>query len=152
MQDNQQLIDELNRFLKGRYMGMHQYERLIEHAKNAQLKEWLQSFQAQAEEEAHKVADRIRQLGGEPVDDIGMMGEIQVWMQKLKGTPESTEDILQDAIIGENKYGIHLSHRMVAGDLDEESTRLVDSIFEADQKRIDRMKQWLESNKIVGSK
>lgn len=143
--DQQQVIAELNRFLRGRYMGLHQYEQLILHAKDEQLKEMLQKFQKHAKLGAKKVADRIKQLGGEPVDGVGILGEIRLWMSKFNGYPTNTADILQDAYTGENKYGIHMSHEMVAGDLDEESTKLIDEILEEDQKRVDQIAHWLKA-------
>ena len=129
-------------------MGIQQYEQLIHHAKDQQLKEMLQKFQKHAKLGAQKVADRIKQLGGDPVDGVGILGEIRLWMSKFKGYPTNTADILQDAYIGENKYGIHMSHDMVAGDLDEESTKLVDEILEEDQKRVDQMVKWLKSMNV----
>jgi bacterioferritin len=147
MQPKKQVIDELNRFLRGRYTGIRQYEHLIERAQDPQLKEMLQQFQQQAKREAAKVAERIQNLGGRPVDGAGMMGEVRDWMQKWTDMVrrDSAEEILRDAYAGENRYGIHMSHRMVGGDLDPESTKLVDEILEEDQKRVDRLKRWLES-------
>ena len=144
MQNKQHVIDELNRFLRGRYMGIHQYEQLIRHANDPQLQQLLQTFQAHAKMGTQQVAERIEQLGGKPADGVGVMGEIREWMQKLKGYPERSEDILHDALVGENKYGIHFSHRMVAGELDEESAKLIDTILEEDQKRADQLQRLLE--------
>lgn len=143
--NKQRVIDELNVFLKGRYMGIHQYERLIEHAKDSRLKSLLQDFQEQSKLEAQKVARRIQDLGGVPVDGVGMMGELREWMQRLKKQPDQIEEILRDAFIGERKYGVHFSHEMVAGDIDEESVKLIDNILENDQKRADQLQHYLES-------
>lgn len=148
--DRQKVIDELNRFLRGRYMGLHQYEQLILRAKNPHLKEMLQKFQKHAKLGAKMVADRIRQLGGEPVDGVGILGEIRIWMEKFQVSPDRAIDILHDAYIGENKYGIHMSHEMVAGDIDEESKRIIDQILEEDQKRADQIKRWLEAMGVSG--
>jgi len=144
-QQKEKVIGELNRFLRGRYMGLHQYEQLILHCKNSQLKEMLQKFQKNAKLESKKVVERIRELGGEPVDGVGILGEIRLWMDKFQGHPERTIDILHDAYVGENKYGIHMSHEMVAGDLDEKSKQLIDQILEEDQKRVDQLKKWLDA-------
>jgi bacterioferritin len=141
--NNEKVIAELNRFLRGRYMGIHQYAELVKHARDPRLKDLLRRFRDHAEKGAEMVAERIRQLGGEAVDGVGVMGEVQLWMQKLKGYPEQTEHILRDALKGENRYGIRLSHEMVAGDLDEESKQLIDTILEEDQKRADELHRWL---------
>ena len=68
-------------------MGLHQYEQLILHAKDEQLKETLQKFQKHAKLGAKKVADRIKQLGGEPVDGVGILGDIRLWMSKFNRYP-----------------------------------------------------------------
>lgn len=141
----QRVIDELNGFLKGRYMGIRQYERLIERAKDPDVKDLLQRFRDQAERGAQTIARRIRELGGKPADGPGLMGEMQLWMQKLGGAPEDVRDILRDALVGENKYGIHFSHKMVAGELDRESKDVVDKVLEEDQKRVDELRKKLEA-------
>lgn len=145
----QRVIDELNGFLKGRYMGIHQYGRLIERARDPALKEMLERFREHAELGAQNIARRIRQLGGEPVDGPGMLGELQLWMQKFGDAPEDARDILHDALVGENKYGIHVSREMVAGDLDEESKRVVDTVLEEDQKRVDQLREALGAKATV---
>lgn len=137
----QRAMRELNGFLKGRYMGIHQYERLIEHAREPELKDMLQRFREHAELGAQMIARRIRELGGDPVDGPGVMGEMQLWMQKFKDAPEDTREILHDALVGENRYGIHFSHKMVGGDLDEESAKVVDTVLEEDQKRVDELRK-----------
>jgi len=142
-QKKRRVIKELNRFLKGRYMGIHQYEHLISRAKDPQVKDLLQKLQQHAKMGAQKIAERIQDLGGEAADGAGVMGEIREWLQKLRDRPEDARDILHDALVGENKYGIHFSHKMVAGELDEESAKLVDMVLEEDQKRVDLLKKYL---------
>ncbi len=73
--DQQKVIDELNRFVRGRYMGLHQYEQLILHAKDPQVKEMLQRFQKHAKLGTIKVVNRIKELGGEPIDGVGILGK-----------------------------------------------------------------------------
>lgn len=142
-QKKRQIIKELNRFLKGRYMGIHQYEHLISRARDPQVKDLLQELQRHAKLGAQKIAERIQDLGGEAADGTGVMGEIREWLQKLQDQPGDAKDILHDALVGENKYGIHFSHKMVAGELDEESAKLVDMVLEEDQKRVELLKKYL---------
>jgi len=151
MDDRQKrrVIDELNGFLKGRFMGIRQYERLIERANDPELKDMLRRFRDHAELGAEKIARRIRELGGEPVDGPGLMGEMQLWMQKFGDAPEDVRDILRDALVGENKYGIRFSHKMVAGELDRESKNVVDTVLEEDRKRVDELRRKLEETAPV---
>ena len=151
MDDKQKMkvIKELNGFLKGRYMGIEQYERLLERANDPETKDMLRQFKEHAELGAKKIARRIFELGGEPVDGPGFMGELQLWMQQLRDAPEDTRDILHDALVGENKYGIHFSHKMVGGDLDQESKNVVDTVLEEDQKRVDELRRTLQAKALV---
>jgi bacterioferritin len=140
----EKVIKELNGFLKGRYMGIEQYERLLERAKDPETQDLLREFKKHAELGAEKIARRIAELGGEPVDGPGIMGEMQLWMQRFRDAPEDVRDILHDALVGENKYGIHFSHKMVGGDLDQESKNVVDTVLEEDQKRVDELRRKLQ--------
>jgi bacterioferritin len=144
MDENERVVAELNRFLQGRYMGIRQYQHLIDHARDGEIKELLRTFQAHAARGAEMVAERIRRLGGKPADELSIMGKLRDWMAQWKHYPEETEDVLRDALAGENKYGIRFSHAMVAGDLDEESARLIDRILEEDQRRVDRIRAVLQ--------
>lgn len=139
----EKVIDELNRFLKGRYMGVHQYEHLIHRAKDLRLKELLQQFQEDAKLGAQRVARRIQELGGQAADGVGVMGEVREWMQRWKDHSDDSADIVRAALTGETRYGIRYSHDMVAGELDEESVKIIDTLLEEDQKRADRLEQWL---------
>lgn len=142
--EREQIIQALNDFLRGRYMGIRQYEHLIESAKDERLKKELERYQEHAKIGAKKIAKRIEELGGEPVDGVGVMGTIREWIEQRKGYPAETEEILHQAYVGENKYGIHLSHRIVAGELDPDSKHLVDDILEEDQKRVNQIKRQLQ--------
>jgi len=142
----QRVIRELNGFLKGRYMGIHQYEHLISQAKDPELKDLLQRFQEHAKLGAQKIARRIQDLGGKAVDSAGLLGEVREWLQQFKKSPRDPKEILHDALVGENKYGVHFSHKMVVGVLDEESAKIVDTVLEEDQKRVDELKKLLKQN------
>ena len=136
---NETLIRELNQFLKGRYMGIHQYEHLIGVAKSERVKRELQHIQQETKEQASKVAARIQDLGGMAADDVGFIGQIQEAIKNVKGFPDTDEGILKEALRGESKYAIQKSHEIVAGDLDETSTKLIDDILEQDRRHLDRL-------------
>jgi len=93
--------------------------------------------------------DEIEPVYLPPADGPGLMGEMQLWMQKFGDAPEDVRDILRDALVGENKYGIRFSHKMVAGELDRESKNVVDTVLEEDQKRVDELRRKLEETAPV---
>ncbi|MCI3923162.1 ferritin-like domain-containing protein [Paenibacillus sp. TRM 82003] len=138
--NNDTTIGALNEFLRGRYMGVHQLEYLIEQAQGHEdAKRLLQDMQAATKAQAARVAKRIQDLGGVAATDVGAMGRVQEWIQQWKSAPRSAEDILRQAFRGEHKYGIHLSHDIVKGDLDTDSAKLIDDILDEDHRHVDRM-------------
>lgn len=136
------VIKELNAFLKGQYMGIHAYEHLIQSVDDFYIKKELQEIQQDHKIHAMRVAERIQNLGGHPVDDEGFIGSIQEFMSRFT-TPESTDGILRTALKGEDYYGIQMSHEIVKGDLDVESKQLVDEILRHDEKHVARLRELL---------
>ncbi|QOR67787.1 ferritin-like domain-containing protein [Cytobacillus suaedae] len=133
---NQEIvIKELNAFLKGQYMGIHQYEHCIKHLEDPSIRIEFQKIQQEHKEHASQVAERIQNLGGVPVDDEGLMGSIQNYMSGFS-IPNTTEDIIKFAKEGEDQYGIHMSEEIVKGDLDPESKALIESILDKDRQHI----------------
>lgn len=130
------VVKELNAFLKGQYMGIHSYEELIQKVKDPKIKTELQKIQQDHKLHAAMVAERIQNLGGRPVDDEGLIGSIQEFMSRFT-MPTDTHEILQVALKGEDDYGIQMSEEIVKGDLDPESKQLIERILDADRKHVD---------------
>lgn len=133
---NQDVVKELNAFLKGQYMGIHAYEHLIQRAGDPEVKGLLQQIQQDHKQHALKVAERIQDLGGTPADDEGFVGSIQGIISRVT-TPNDTQGILQSALKGEGYYGVEVSEEIVKGDLDPESKRIVESILDEDRQHVD---------------
>lgn len=134
---SQNIIKELNAFLKGQYIGIHAYETFIYNAPDSKTKGILQDIQQDHKQHANKVAERIQNLGGEPVDDVGFVGSITEIINDLKGSPpETTQDIFTSALKGENYYGIQVSEEIVKGDLDPESKKIIEEILDEDRKHV----------------
>ena len=136
------VINTLNEFLQGQYMGIHAYEHLIERLEDDQVKKQFQMIQQNHKEHAMQVAERIQNLGGTPVNNEGVIGSIQGFMSQFT-LPESTEDIIESAIKGESDYGIGMSEKIVRGDLDPESYQLIEQIFDEDRKHVEFLRDLL---------
>lgn len=128
-------IDELNEFLQGEYMGIHAYELYIKQAKDKHVKRELQFIQQDHKLHAIRIAERIQNLGGMAVDDVGVRGHIGEWMLHLKGVPETPKDIIKGALQGE-KMGIAKLKKMTEGDLDGDSLRFVEDLLQEDHRHI----------------
>lgn len=138
--ENTGVVKELNAFLKGRYMGIHQYENYIQKANDAKFKVELQRLQQDHKRHAQLVAERIQNLGGTPVESPGFTGTIQEWMSEIKGFPETDEELLLGMLKAEDKYAVELSEEIVKGDLDPDSTKLIEQIIDEDRQHVQFLK------------
>ncbi len=130
----QQAITELNNVLKGNYMAIDSYDRYIEHVQDPNIKTVLQQIQQDHKESAARISERIQNLGGDPVNGVGIIGTISETFQTLTGTPEDTARLIQDACNGES-MGIQKTEQ-IAAQLDPTSRALVTEILERDRKHV----------------
>ena len=132
------VIKELNEYLKGEYMGIHAYEHYLKNAQDQNIKTTLQKIQQDHKQHAVKIAERIQDLGGKAVEDNGFMGSVRETMMKLKGFPDRTEEILKGVIKGQ-QMGIRATEEIVRGDLDAESLQIVENNLAEDRSHIHQL-------------
>lgn len=135
------VIRELNEFLKGQYMGIHSYEHYIEKLEDERIKEQFQTIQQGHKQHAMRVATRIQDLGGTPVDDEGVVKSVQGFINQLN-LPDTSEGLIQGALKGE-AMGIAASEKIVRGDLDPESRQLIEEILDHDRQHIFELNELL---------
>lgn len=136
------VIKELNTFLEGNYMAIHAYEKYIHHIDDVKIKQVFQEIQQNHKQHATMIAERIQNLGGIPVDDVGLMGNIAELLNSLKGSTKDPAHILKDALVGEHR-GIEKSKELLNDDLDPESLTLVKHILDADEQHVDLLDKLL---------
>ncbi|USK31804.1 ferritin-like domain-containing protein [Bacillus sp. F19] len=129
------VVKTLNNFLKGQYMGIHAYEHHIQKLKDPYLKNEFQRIQQDHKNHALKVAERIQNLGGTPVDDEGLIGSVQGFMGQFM-IPDNSAGIIESVLKGEDYYGIQISEEIVKGDLDPESRQLIEEILDKDREHV----------------
>lgn len=139
-----QIVKELNAFLKGNYMAIESYERFLEKINEPEIRKIFQKIKANHEEHAKLVQERIRNLGGEPVDSSGIIGDMVDWMDQFKLETKELPHITKDAQTGEFR-GIKKSKEMLENDLDEESLSLVQNILEKDEEHVALLTELLKS-------
>jgi bacterioferritin len=137
------VIDTLNKFLKGQYMGIHAYEHHIQKLKDPFIKSEFQRIQQEHKNHALKVAERIQNLEGTPVDDEGIIGSIQSFLGQFS-IPNTTSGIIENALKGEDYYGIQISEEIVKGDLDPESQKLIEAVLDKDREHVEYLNQLLQ--------
>lgn len=136
------VVNELNAFLKGQYMGIHAYEHLIQHMEDKEIKKAFQKIQQDHKQHAMQVAERIQNLGGHPVDDEGIIGSMQGFISELMMSKDDTS-LIKHALKGEDYYGIQVSEEIVKGDLDKESKMLIEEILDKDRTHVNQLKGFL---------
>ncbi|PDY44333.1 ferritin-like domain-containing protein [Bacillus pseudomycoides] len=138
--EKQSVVNTLNAFLKGQYMGIHAYEHYIENLKDPEIKKEFQRIQQDHKQHALKVAERIQNLGGVPANNEGIVGSVQGLISQFT-VPNTTEGIVNSALKGEDYYGIKISEEIVQGDLDPESHKLIHDILDKDREHVNVLKQ-----------
>lgn len=134
-------INELNAYLKGEYMAIDSYEKYIEKLHTPQAKEDMNSILKDHKEHAHMISERIKQLGGNPVQSVGISGKMGELMNSIKNIgPRSDEEIFREASYWEEK-GTNMAHEIVKGDLDPESGSIIENIINTDRSHIDTLKK-----------
>lgn len=142
MKEQESVINTLNEFLKGQYMGIHAYEHLIEKLQDEDIKKQFQQIQQDHKQHALSVSERIQNLGGTPVNSEGLVGAAQGYIGKLM-MPDDTKGIIESALKGESHYGIEVSEEIVKGDLDPESKQVVENVLDKDREHVEQLKSLL---------
>jgi bacterioferritin len=139
---NETVIEELNTLLRGTYMGIRGFEQYIHQVNNQDLKRNFQQIQQEQKQNAQKLAERIQNLGGIPADDEGISGSILSFMHKFM-IPDDGKEIIEEAIEGLDKYGVHYSAELVKGDLDPSSKQIADETIQDSQRHAEQLRHLL---------
>ncbi|WP_156289499.1 DUF2383 domain-containing protein [Oceanobacillus salinisoli] len=139
---NDIVIEELNTLLRGTYMGVRGFEHYISELDNTELRENFQTIQQELKQNASKIAERIQNLEGTPVDSEGISGSMQSYMHKVM-LPHDTMKIIEDALEGLDKYGVQYSEEIVKGDLDATSQQIVEEVLNTNRRNAEKLRQLL---------
>lgn len=142
MDDNNELINELNKFLKGIHMGATTFKDYHEKAKSPflrkELKETVESFKRHEEAVTH----RIEQLGGNAADSVGLAGKMGEFFEKMKLIVTNTDEELIDESIKAMEMGIKNAEKFVEEHRGIESSikKELDNIIKDYYHQIDRLR------------
>jgi bacterioferritin len=139
---DKKVVKELNAYLKGEYMAIKAYGNFMERTKDLSVKQELQNIQRDHYKHAAKVSERIRQLGGKPVNSAGLMGTMSDMKNLIKRNSDGTRFILKDAGRGEYR-GIQMAEEVVKGDLDQESLKLIKDILDEDRSHVSKLNDYI---------
>lgn len=144
MPNNQHYIDTLNELLKGELMAMNIYKETDDMQGDEQVMAMLDEFAKDHEEHARLLANRIRELGGTPIDSASMAGamvDISSKINALRGPAY----LLKQVYDGEDK-GVHAYEDRI-DELDSASQELVRGIMSTDHDHLKRFKARMEAEK-----
>ena len=139
----------MNKFLKGIYMGIHQFEHFINKLQGSSLKHSFMSIQKDFKHHAILISERIQNLGGTPVSNEGIIGKAAADISGIFEHLHTEQEIIKHAIKGENLYGIKMSEDLVRDQLDKDSLQLVHKILEKDREHVDYLKSLLDPWKTL---
>ncbi len=133
------VINELNTVLKGEVMAIESYDKYIHELKDNKVKTAFLEIQGDHKEHANLLENRIKQLGGDPNEKLGIAGVMANAKIALKNLGETkTIDLLKWAYDGEDK-GIAMVEEIVKGDLDDTSMKLIKDILSVDHDHLKTM-------------
>lgn len=99
MDKNDELIKELNKFLRGIHMGADSFRVYQDKAKNQNVKNELRNIMFIFREQDEKVSSYIKKLGGEPSTSLGVAGDMASMFEKLKDMfIDNDKEVLEHAI------------------------------------------------------
>ena len=126
MNENDDIIKELNSFLKGINMGSDAFETYQEKTKNSDLKHQFKKIIHTFASHKKIVVSYIEKLGGEPRDSLGITGEVASTFEKVKDIFMDKDDEFLTAAIKAMDMGVKGGSKAVTN---LESTNVNQSII-----------------------
>lgn len=140
--ENQKLIDDLNKFLKGVHMGGATFKDYLEKAQDIKLKNELRIIVESFKRHEEAITHRIELLGGNAADTLGFMGIIGETWEKMKLiVVDSDKEIINYAINAMN-MGVEQGNKFIAEhqDLDPSIKKEIEKIVEDNDKHLKKLK------------
>jgi rubrerythrin len=138
------VINELNTVLKGEHMAIESYDKFIHAVEDDNVRHQFHKILDDHKRHASLLENRIKELGGEPKDNLGfagIMANAKIAMKTMGDT--KAIDVVKEAYDGEDK-GIAKVEEIIKGDLDNESARLMKDILTEDHEHLREMNNMIE--------
>lgn len=140
--ENQKLIDDLNKFLRGVHMGGATFKDYLEKAQDEKLKNELRIIVESFKRHEEAITHRIELLGGDATDTLGLIGMLgETWEEIKLMVVDSDKKVLDYAIKAMN-MGIEQGNKFIAEheELKPDIKREVEKIVEDNEKHIQKLK------------
>ena len=100
--NNKDIINEMNKFLKGIYMGIISFKDYYEKAHAMPIKKDIESIINSFKGHEEAIIRKIQQLGGEPTDSIGLTGLMGEVFQAMEMGMKNANKFLKEHDYFEN--------------------------------------------------
>lgn len=123
------VVNELNAILKGEHMAIESYDKFIHAVEDDNVRHQFHKILDDHKKHASLLENRIKELGGEPKENLGfagIMANAKIAM-KTMGDKKAI-DVVKQAYDGEDK-GVAMVEEIIKGDLDDESAKLMNDIL-----------------------
>ncbi|WP_143317509.1 DUF2383 domain-containing protein [Clostridium sp. HBUAS56017] len=124
MSNNENVIHEMNKFLKGIHMGGTTFKDYLEKAKTLKLKQELVEIIESFKRHEEAITKRVNQLGGNASDSVGLMGMMGEFFEKVKLMPVETDEEVVEHAINAMNMGIKNGNKFIDGHKDLEESLL----------------------------
>ncbi|MBD7910924.1 DUF2383 domain-containing protein [Clostridium cibarium] len=124
MSNNENVIHEMNKFLKGIHMGGTTFKDYLEKAKTLKLKQELVEIIESFKRHEEAITKRVNQLGGNASDSVGLMGMMGEFFEKVKLMPVETDEEVVEHAINAMNMGIKNGNKFIDEHKDLEESLL----------------------------
>ena len=140
--ENQKLIDDLNKFLKGVHMGGATFKDYLEKAQDIKLKNELRIIVESFKRHEEAVTHRIELLGGNATDTLGVIGMLGETWEKMKLIVVDSDKEVIDHAINAMNMGVEQGNKFIAEhqDLEPSIKRELEKIVEDNDKHLKKLK------------
>lgn len=140
--ENQKLVDDLNKFLKGIHMGGATFKDYLEKAQDIKLKNELRIIVESFKRHEEAVTHRIELLGGNAADTLGFMGMIGETLEKMKLIVVDSDREVIDYAINAMNMGVEQGNKFIAEhqDLEPNIKKEIEKIVEDNDKHLKKLK------------
>lgn len=140
--ENEKLVHELNKFLKGIHMGGITFKDYLEKAQSPRLKDDLRVIIESFKRHEEAITHRIEKLGGNAADTLGLIGAISETWEKLKLISMDTDKEVIDSAIKAINMGIEQGNKFIAEheNLEPSIKKELEKIVEDNDKHLNKLK------------
>ncbi|GIM29571.1 hypothetical protein CPJCM30710_22370 [Clostridium polyendosporum] len=122
-----EVVQELNQYLQGIYMGVDAFEKYVDKTKSEEIKGALSEIHSTYKRHAGLITNRISELGGEPITKVSLVGKLSEIYEDIKELTVNTDLELLEKAYDACKTGFIMGQKFLneSKNLDHSSYQLI---------------------------